>query len=79
MYNKYVLNGNFVEGLQICIHQSMLSIWSSNKHASAEDLLRHVKYLINLKAASFLEERTCDSTRVRNHRDNRKSQEAMAM
>lgn len=49
VYDKYVLKGDLIEGLQHSIHQSLHLLQSSSKHATVQDLTRHVASLYNLE------------------------------
>lgn len=73
MYDEYLLKGNFIKDLQNFIHQSMRLVWSSNRHATVQDLAQHAISISSLQNASRLGERPPSRDKLRNCGDNRRS------
>lgn len=71
--------GNFVEGLQNSVCQSMLSLWSSNKQATGKDLAQHTSSLNSLQNVSHLGEGKCNSEKQKIYLNSKRSQESTAM
>lgn len=73
VYDKYLLKGNFTKGLQDFILHSMRLFWSSDKHATMQDLVHQTTCLTNLQNGSRAGDESRNSIKPRNCHDNRRS------
>lgn len=79
VYNGYILKGNLIKELQDYIRQNTRSFWNSSKHATVQNLARHVISLANLQNGLRLGKETRNSDKHGKRCDSRRTQPAATM
>lgn len=79
VYDKYVLNGNFIEGLHSSIIQSMHAYWGAHKSATIHDLARHTNSFTNRQGGLRSSDTSRANERASNRRNNKRNQTLSAL